>query len=95
MIVEDAPGVGPISGHSRRCQQWGDWLVEEVMLVDELLLEFFGHFWYHEVTTAELAVQLAIVECFRHDLFHLSALSTRAHGRQRKSTNVTALGRKI
>ena len=83
VIVEDASRVRPISGHAGGRQQRRNGLVEQIMLVDKLLLEFFGHFWHLEVSATELAVKFSVVQSARDDFFDFAALGARAHRRQR------------
>ena len=83
VIVEDASRVRPISCHAGRRQQRRNGLIEQIMLVDKLLLEFFGHFWHLEVSATELAVKFSVVQSARDDFFDFAALGARAHRRQR------------
>ena len=90
VVVEDASGVGPITSHAGGRQQRRNGLIEEVVLVDELLLELFGHFRHLEISSAEFAVEFTVVKGSRHHLLHFAAFGARAHGRQRQATNVAA-----
>ena len=78
-VVENSSGVRPITGHSRRGEERRDWLVEEVVFVDELLLKLFRHFWQFEVSSSELTVELAVMESAGEDFLYLSSFSSGAH----------------
>ena len=41
--MPDAAGVRPVTSHTSAGEEWGDWLVEEEMIGDELLLGGVGH----------------------------------------------------
>ena len=58
LIVPDAAGVGPVTGHTGTGQKWRNWLVEKEVIVDELVLLSLGHGSEGIVFALELAVQL-------------------------------------
>ena len=41
--MPDAAGVRPVTGHTGASEEWGDWLVKEEVVGDELLLVGFSH----------------------------------------------------
>jgi len=57
-VVPDTSGIWPVSSHTGGEQEWGDWLVEQEVVVDELVLFGFSHFFQWVVFTGELTAEI-------------------------------------
>lgn len=57
-VVPDTSGIWPVSSHTGGEQEWGDWLVEQEVVVDELVLFSLSHFFQWVVFTGELTAEI-------------------------------------
>jgi len=76
VVVPDTTCVGPVTGHTGSKKKWGNWLVEEEMVFNQLVLLLFSHTAQWVVFSLEWSVQF--VEGGKRDRFNLSSFSTSA-----------------
>jgi len=88
VVVLDTTCVGPVTGHTRGKEQWGDWLVEEEMVIDQLVLLFFSHTVQWVVFSLEWTVQF--VEGGKGDGFDLSTFGTSAEWGKADTTDASS-----
>ena len=79
LIVPDSPSIRPVSGHAGSSEEGRDWLVEQKVVVNQLLLFLFSH----SIQGIVLAFEVSIkgVESSGGDLFHLPPLGSGTEGR--------------
>jgi len=75
-VVPDTSTRWPVTGHTGAGEKWGDWLVEEEVVLDELLLLGVGHAGERVVLAGELAAEVG--ETVDNDLLDLVSLGTAA-----------------
>jgi hypothetical protein len=75
-VVPDTTTGWPIAGHTSAGEKWGDWLVEEEVIIDELILFGFGHAVEWVVLAGEFTAEGG--QSVDDDFFDLVALSAGA-----------------
>jgi len=75
-VVPDTSALWPIASHTGAGEEWGDWLVEEEVVVDELVLLGLGHLSQWVVLAGEFAAQVG--ETINNDLLDHVSLSSAA-----------------
>ena len=102
VVVPDASGIGSVSGHTGGDKKRRNWLVEEEVVSDQLLLGRVRHFVKREVLAYSsyfmifsrikftLKVAIKSIESAKRDALDLSSLSSGAPGRERISSDRSA-----
>jgi hypothetical protein len=75
-VVPDTTAGWPIAGHTSAGKKWGDWLVEEEVIFDELILFLLGHAVEWVVLAGEFTAEGG--QSVDDDFFDLVALSAGA-----------------
>merc|ERR1719419_2243342 len=88
VVVPDASGVGPVTGHTGATQQGGDGLVKQEVISDQLLLLSISHGLQGVVLSLELAIQAG--QSLNGQLLNKSALATAVVGGQGESLDAAA-----
>jgi len=78
VVVPDATSIGPVAGHAGAGEERRDWLVEEEMIGDQLILLGFSHLGKREVLALVLTLETG--EGIDGDLLDGTTLSARAVG---------------
>jgi len=75
-VVPDTSSIWPISGHTGGQEKWRNWLIEQKVIVDKLILFSFSHIFQWVVFTSEVTAQVA--QTIDDNLFDSSSFSSAA-----------------
>jgi len=88
VVVPDTTSIGPVTGHTGAGEEWRDWLVEEEMIGDQLILLGVSHLGKGVVLALVLTLETG--EGIDGDLLDGTTFTTRAVGGKADSLDGTA-----